>query len=220
MTLLAFLALAAAIGSPLPQQADVESRSPARREAAAEVQRQRWIRQRFARCIVADYPRLAESVLNVPPSAGEDGLRNLLTGSPGAIERCVSLAEHRSHFGEWIGSVAISGGMRVLVGAFAEQLYVKRFRQLPAAVAAAEPASPIDDIAVRATSSFANCLIDADALAVDRLVRTPVDSDQERAAFAALSLRYGGCLDQGNALILNPSTLRAALAEQLYRRTR
>ena len=219
--MIAILALSIALQTDAPESRRASDTSSAQREAAEELQFQRRLLQRFARCIVGDYRDLAASLVDLPTSAGEDGAHSLLTSSAGAVERCLSLAQGRSHFGEWIGSAAITGGARLLVGALAEQLYVDRYRHLPAVTpASAAAAEEAGDLAVRVTNSFANCVIDADAAAVDGLVRSQIGTDQERAAFAALSVHFGTCLDRDNSLILNRSTLRAALAEQLYRRTR
>jgi len=204
---------------PAPPPQATRRADPATRR---QEQRRRWqpaLLQRFARCFVEDNPGIAAEIVDPPLSAGAETRRIRLRRAQLPIDRCLSISLGRNHMFGMLISADIGVALPVLLGAFAEHLYARRFDALPPlAPADVPPVSNPEDAPAHFTYLFASCLIDRDAASVDRLVRSHVGSDEESAVFAALAGHYGGCLDQGSAMELNRITLRAALADQIYRR--
>lgn len=163
----------------------------------------------FARCVVNGNPTLTASIVETSPyPVGEERAYRtaLFARAQRLMSRCLRAEMMRSP-------------ESVIVGAFAEQLYRRRFRTLPPlGPANLSTATDPDDISLRVTLQFAACLIDRSDAEVDALLRSEVGSDRENAALGALSDSFVGCLDAGNSLRLNRLTLRTALADQLYRR--
>lgn len=218
------LALAAsAQGSP-PAEAAPPARPAPRVDPVTrrQLENRRWspiLLQRFARCFVEDNPRAAAEIVDPPLSTGEEARQTRLRRAQLPIDRCLSIALGRNHMFNMLISADLGVAMPVLLGAFAEHLYRRRFDEPPPLAAAdVPPLADAEDAPAHFTYLFANCLIDRDAVAVDALLRTHVGSDEEGAAFAALAAHFAGCLDQGSTIELNRITLRTALADQLYRR--
>lgn len=67
---------------------------------------------------------------------------------------------------------------------------------------------------------FADCLAEREPGAVHQVVMSEYGSPAERAAFQALSRRFGACLLPGQRLRANSLTLRPWLGETLYQRAR
>jgi hypothetical protein len=68
----------------------------------------------------------------------------------------------------------------------------------------------------QALHGFAACLAGGETGAVHAVLMTGYGSREERAAFHALSRRFGACLRPGQRLQANPLTLRPWLAEAQY----
>jgi len=64
--------------------------------------------------------------------------------------------------------------------------------------------------------AFARCLAERETGAVHQVLMTDYGSSQERAAYQALSRRFGTCLRPAQQLRANPLTLRPWLAEAQY----
>jgi len=187
------------LGSRIPVNEEPETAS--QREAARTL-------QRFARCLVDRRADLAAAIVN-PPHANPDTARFAnFQRARTAMSRCLTTAAH------------MSGTLRLMTGAFAEQLYRKRFPTLPR-LGAPQPLpryTDSEDASFAATVDFANCLIDASPQAADALIRSAVGSDEERAAYQVLAEKYPGCLDAGSRLVVSRIALRTGMADQLYRR--
>jgi hypothetical protein len=192
---------------PLGSRIPVPLPTPDERERAS-LRASARILQAFAHCAVERNARLFAAIVAVPPVPVDNQARNaLFARARSTMSFCLTRESQ------------MTAGQSVMIGAFAEQLYRRRFSSLPALGAANVPAADDpDSIPVRATLEFADCLIDRHAGGTDALVRTTVASDEEQAAFEALSVQYGNCLDTGSSLTLNRVVLRSALADQLYRR--
>ena len=208
----------AGIQSPRPAQASPQRRRTATRSRKRDPNWPPAVLQRFAYCFVEENAETAAAIVDPPLAAGEAVRRALLSEAQRPIERCLAIALDRARVQDMLISADLIG-MPVLLGAMAEALYARRFATLPALGSAnLPPLADPKEAPVHLTYLLANCLIDQDAAAVDGLVRSRVGSDEEHAAFAALTPRYSGCLDRGSAMHLNRTSLRAALADQLYRR--
>src|SRR3954469_7570066 len=70
------------------------------------------------------------------------------------------------------------------------------------------------------TYAFAVCLAERETGGVDAVLRTRWGSKEERAAYQALSRRFGACLHPGETLKANSLTLRPWLGEALYQYSR
>ncbi|MEA2999032.1 MAG: hypothetical protein QOK17_865 [Sphingomonadales bacterium] len=68
--------------------------------------------------------------------------------------------------------------------------------------------------------AFAVCLAEHETGGVDAVLRTRWGSKEERAAYQALSRRFGACLHPGETLKANSLTLRPWLGEALYQVSR
>jgi hypothetical protein len=68
--------------------------------------------------------------------------------------------------------------------------------------------------------AFAVCLAEQETGGVDAVLRTRWGSKEERAAYQALSRRFGTCLHPGETLKANSLTLRSWLGEAMYRHSR
>lgn len=191
------------LGSRIP--VPVPELSAAERASLRESAR---ILQLFASCAVDRDQTLFAQIVAVPPLPRESSDRQaLLRRATAIMERCLTQARQMTANGA------------VMVGAFAEQLYRRRFAALPALdPSSVPPASNSDEETLQATLEFADCLIDRNAGGVDALLRTRVGSGGEQAAFRLLAPFYVGCVDAGSSLRLNHVALREALADQIYRR--
>lgn len=187
------------LGSRIPVNEEPET--PSQREAAQTL-------QRFARCLVDRRADLAAAIVN-PPHAHPDTVRLAnFQRARTPMSRCLTTAAQ------------MSATLRLMTGAFAEQLYRKRFPSLPP-LAAPQPLpryTDSDDASFAATVAFANCLIDAAPETADALIRSAVGSDEEQAAYQVLAGKYQSCLDAGNTLVISRIALRTGIADQLYRR--
>jgi hypothetical protein len=201
-------ALLAALGAPGgPELLAQNQASRIERRGETGDRNESRVLQRFARCFIDDNPGAAAALVDPPVGSVDRGA--LIARHQGALNRCLGI----------LGGGEMSPSRWVMLGVLAEQLYVRRFAQLPPL--APPPAQSVADperMPIQATWLFANCLIDRNATAVDRLLRSQVGSRGEDEAYAALSAHYGGCLDTGSAMRLNRLALRTSLADQLYRR--
>lgn len=177
---------------------------------------------RFARCLAGWKPREAAAFVASAPGTAESDLayRALV---PFRDNRCVS-----------IGSVTIGGAslempMRLLRGYVAQALYLARHDDGPPSFAGTAEDIPVEVYNARVTSSpdqpseiiriFGECMARRHPAEVDRLLRTDVESSEEGTAINALAPDMGACLWNGQSIEFNRESLRAALADGLYRMT-
>ena len=78
------------------------------------------------------------------------------------------------------------------------------------------PLSP-ESVQVLALENFGECVARNDPANTRALVLAKPDTDGESNAFAALSLRFNGCIVKGEVIKFSKTILRSALAEGLYR---
>ena len=163
------LALLAAAGAPDGPVLLAQSRaSRIERRGETDDRNHARVIQRFARCFVDDNPRAAAAL--VDPPVGSVDRDALIDRYQGALNRCLGI----------LGGGEMSPNRWVMLGVLAEQLYLRRFAQLPPlAPPALLTVEDPERMPIQATWLFANCLIDRDAAAVDRLLRSPVGSRAE-----------------------------------------
>lgn len=65
---------------------------------------------------------------------------------------------------------------------------------------------------------FGDCMAAAEPMKVDALIRTDMESRAENAAIGALQPAMGPCLWNGQTIAFSRESLRAALADALYRK--
>jgi len=189
-------------GSRIPVPAAIAPEEPESQRDAARML------QVFAGCAVTRNGPLFHELVMVPP----------LLPDPRILQAGFERARHDMAYCVYRG-MTLGTKQAVMIGAFAEQFYRRRFDSLPPlGPPSVLPAPTADDIPLHETLVFANCLIDRDGRAVDALVRTRVGSGGERTAFRALSPHYANCLDVGSTIQLSRVALRSALSDQLYRR--
>lgn len=167
------------------------------------------ILQSFAGCMIGRKPAQLAAIVDPPYGTPDAERLRRIKAMESTMSLCLGDAG-----GGWMGSPYY-----LMVGAFAEQLYRRYFVRLPAlGEVEVPPAVHPDQVPILETLRFANCLIDHDPNSVDVLVRSNAGSSVEAAKFDSLAPHYGVCLDAGSKLALNRQSLRAALAEHLYRR--
>ena len=161
-----------------------------------------------SRCIVERHRGASESlVMSVPDTDAE--ARIMWGPIRSRLDQC-------SHMG-----VAVSGV--ILRGSIAEALYESAF-SAPAAGEEAVAVAPIQWPAGHATApqlapvyGLGRCVVAADPRLVHRLLATEPFSDAETAILNALQPLLAPCLDAGSTFETNRETLRAVLAESLYK---
>ena len=119
---------------------------------------------------------------------------------------------------------------RRLRGSLAQARYLAQYPDgAPPVIAQSVPAEiPVETFNARMNAAidpvseavriFADCVVANHAREVDRLVRTGFGSAEETAAIAAISPSMGACLWEGRSISFDAETLRAALADGLYRK--
>lgn len=177
---------------------------------------------RFARCLANYKRRQAVAWLATAP------------GTPASAATYEALVPHRDNRCVSIGSVTVGGASlnmtpRILRGHLAQALYLNRFSDGPPAMPDAAREIPADAYIARVTGAadreseiirvFGECMATRHAVAVDGLLRTDVETDEESAALAALTPEMGPCLWNGQSIAFSRESLRAALADGLYRMT-
>jgi len=175
---------------------------------------------RFARCLVGFKPREAAAFLSTAP------------GTPASAAAYEALVPQRDNRCIQLGGVQIGGStlqmtQRILRGNLAQALYLDRFPDSPPATGSAEQTIPVEIYNTRVTTAadtqseiiriFGECMAMRYTAAVDRLVRTDVESDEESAAIGTLAPNMGPCLWNGQSIQFSRESLRAALADGLYR---
>lgn len=214
--MLTLIAAAAVITTPLSAQTGTRIQN-SRTVAAPEAG------QRFADCL-ADFKRSeSEAYVQATPGspAAEEARRALM---PFRENRCVQFA------GLEVGGRTLIVDSDLLRGQVAQALYLARYGSgAPATIADAQAATiPVEVYNQRIRNAantraevlriFGDCVAAAEPMAVDALIRTSVNSDGESAAISRLSEVFGPCLWEGQSIQFTAESLRAALAEGLYRK--
>jgi hypothetical protein len=118
----------------------------------------------------------------------------------------------------------------LLRGLVFEALYVSDFGRLPT-VESFEGAAPISypfadeqylepAIQYRVMMTLGDCVVRHSPAAARAMILTRVETANEKAAIDPLRLALASCIEQGVQLKLTRTTVRAALAEPLYRLTK
>ena len=194
------------MNSPPPSSAQGDRTLPQTTEptALAEV-------YRAAACVVGRDPAAAGEMLATAPYSREE--RQKATTLLRSAQRCVRERD----------PIVTSSVM--LRGALAEALYEAQFTAPPAARAPAVPVAPgrIDASAPETAARIASAMALADCSAgtqpetVRGVLATEVGSAEELAALRGLGPVFSGCLPQGSSMDADRGTLRALLADSLYR---
>lgn len=204
--------LAAQYGPPPPPPPrDLPSSSSARTEAPAEAPQAEVLRA--AACLIERDAEAGTQLLGSAPYSREErehAVRALRAG-----ERCLRLRQP-------IASTAL-----LLRGAMAETLYETQFadpavpRDPPAAAAPLfrpDAATSRDDAASLAPSfALAECAAGREPATVRALLASEPATDSESAALQLLNPVFVQCVTPGTSLNVDRASIRAILAESLYR---
>lgn len=126
----------------------------------------------------------------------------------------------------------MSFNTRALRYMLAEGSYIFHFPDAPPAdiapdTAASAPDWNVDRVYVSTGESrgkarffgdFADCIVAKDPVGADRLLRTELQSSEERAAAMAMVDALGACLVAGNELELTPENIRSFAADGMWQR--
>jgi hypothetical protein len=114
---------------------------------------------------------------------------------------------------DFVGATFLRAHLR---GAVAEGLYKKIYAARSAPIAPGQPlaAQP----AIRSLHDFARCFVaDHETMAHRLITETKLGSDDERASVRTMAANFGPCLPERVKAKINPTEVRMALAEALYR---
>ena len=173
---------------------------PPQAQGAAEAE-SRLAMQAFAQCVVNKQPDAAASLLSMDyrDKAYQQAIRRMAQNNGG----CIGLYKSAQF------------NSLVFAGALAEQLIVRERTDIARAIAF-DPGRPV--LPSRGPSeTLALCLALEQPKAVAGLLQTPLASDEESAAFAAVVAGVPACLPTGQPLRTNRAGLRAILATASYR---
>lgn len=227
-----FLAALALAGLPLAVFAQTPAPAPAPAQMPAPAPAPPVMAQptnivpetvRYARCLAEQRPAQADAYLATAPGSPQE-LQAFDALVPVGDAACAALAP-----GAAGGATAIP--VMFLRGGLAEARYIVRYPDAPpAAVAGAQPVGMTEE-AMRArlaaatdqqlelTRVFGDCVVAAWAVGVDQLVRAQAGSSEERAAITALQPTLGSCLPQNQSISFTRESVRAPLADALYRKS-
>ena len=177
---------------------------------------------RYGACLAAARPSIADIFLAATPGSPERAYAfNALV--PVEANNCAEFATAPDGQQLQIPEIALAGYL-------AEARYLLRFPEgAPPLIASSRPYATTDeefagrladaaDPAAEFPRIFGDCVVRLRAPDVDRLVRTQAGTPEEATALAALQPTFGQCLWSGQTLEFSRETLRAALADALYRR--
>lgn len=204
------VALGLAIGQPAAAQ-----------ETAAVVDPSQ-LAARYAACLVAERPAAVDAFLASAPGTPRRALA-FETLAPIGDETCAAFAAGPD-------GTQLRIPEPVLTGLIAEARYIVGYPGgPPAAIVSAVPTAMSDQvISQRLTTAadpqaefpriFGDCVVGLRAPDVDRLIRSRPGSSDEAVLLASLQPSLGQCLWGGQTLEFSRDTLRAALADGLYRK--
>lgn len=177
---------------------------------------------RFGQCLANFSPREADAWLATAPGT---------SASNAAQEALIPRESHCVQFGAiGIGGSQLMFSPRILRGHVARGRYLALHGDgPPPSIANAAPATiPVEVYNARVTSAadtqaeviriFGDCVAAAEPMKVDELTRAEMDTDEESAAIGALGPVMGPCLWNGQTIQFSRESLRAALADALYRK--
>lgn len=172
-------------------------------------------------CFAVRETRRAESLLaSQPGTPAESSAMEGLTGRRSACRGELSAEQIAD----------LTAEPRYLRGIIAQARYLARYPDAaPASIASAPPSEiAVEIYNQRVTSAadapseiiriFGDCMAAADPMRLDALVRSDAGSAQETTAIGAIQPLMGPCLWNGQSVQFTRTTLRAALADALYRK--
>lgn len=190
-------------GIAVPKRAAIPDRG-------SKAERGRIALLQFARCTIDRSPRQVTAALSMPLGPDYYSALGRL-----ASDDCLSSGELRFH-------------PILLRGALFAELWSRR-AEASKKGRSWGPVLPTYDLNATIDSSslevarqqmllrFADCVIKRDRSAVDDVVRLPVGSKEQAAAYVRLRPHLGTCLQQGSQIVFSKSNLQGILAEALYR---
>ena len=166
---------------------------------------------RAAACVAAREPVEAGEILATVPYSRQE--RQKALGLLRSAQRCIRSRE------------AITTSPTMLRGAVAEALYEGQFAAPQPVRAPAVLVSPsrldasAPETAAQLAPAFAlaECSVAAQPETIRNVLTTEVGSEAELAALRGLNPVFAGCITQGTSLNADRGTLRALLADSLYR---
>lgn len=169
--------------------------------------------KRLAACVYKRRPGYFDAVLATPPGSRAEG--TILERAASVVSNCMNSL-----------NPAILMQHQQMRGAFAEMRYLATHPSPPAfasmphpmiAIAAAWTERRMDDEEKTAIlkHDFANCVVAADPVTADALLRTVPFSGDEEAVVSRLVPLLGGCLQANVKYKLDAPTLRALVAQAL-----
>lgn len=177
---------------------------------------------RYAACLVAQRPTVADAYLAAAPGSPARAYTfNALIPEDDAD--CASFATAPDGTQLQIPEL-------VLTGLIAEARYITRYPSgAPPIISTSIPTAMTDqtynsritaapDPAAEFPRIFGDCVVAARAQDVDQLIRSQTGSAGETAALGQIQPMLGQCLWDGQTLQFSRETLRAALADALYRK--
>lgn len=171
-------------------------------------------------CFASSEWAYAEPIFRtIPGSREEQAITNRILGTRNRAGTVCAVADY----------MRVTGSM--LRGGIAGARYRLDFADAPVPAADTSVAPPPqganfqwvgfnEESSRRDQLAFANCLAERETGAVHALLMTSIDTHEERAAWQALSRRFGSCLASGQTLRANPLTFRPWLAEARFQRAR
>ncbi|NNC72185.1 MAG: hypothetical protein HKN78_04835 [Sphingomonadaceae bacterium] len=180
--------------------------------------------RRFADCL-AEFNRpdaLAYLATQPGSPASEAAWRTLI---PFTENRCVQFT------GVEIGGRTLHVDPDILRGQLSQALYLGDYpNAAPVSISGAEPgiiAVEVYNHRIRNAASarqeilqiFGDCVVAAQPMDVDALIRSDIGSRAENAAIGAIGEAMGPCLWEGQSIAFSRESLRAALAAGLYRKS-
>ncbi|MFN2258995.1 MAG: hypothetical protein ABR601_04070 [Parasphingopyxis sp.] len=177
---------------------------------------------RYGRCAANFRPEASEALLASAPFSA---------ASEAAFDRVTNRNDDRCYTQARYGGQTLYLDETVLRGQIAQGRYLGKYpdRAPPAIARATASTIPVEvyNQRIRSASNqqaeilriVGDCVVAADPAGVDRLIRTGVTSDEEGRATGALSEHFGPCLWEGQSIEFSLESLRAALADALYRRS-
>lgn len=169
--------------------------------------------QTFAACVVHENQAGSEALVRSDPSTEDE--ERYFSDLATSIRGCDRKVKNHGHF----------PGRPMFRGMLAERLWVGRVSAFMGTAGMSNDPSRINyDVGFDAAGAFrdnyrlAFCVASTQPVLVDNLLRTRVQSHEERQIFTSLTQAVSRCLPVGRSVSLNREWLRASLAEQLFRR--
>lgn len=193
-------------GQPSPPPQDVPRASSSDADRASAPATHAAVLRATA-CLIGRDAAAGNALLATGPYSPEE--RQEAVRALRAADRCVR------------GRGSLATSPLVLRGALAETLYETQFAQPPAARTPPAAAAPFRPAASRqdmvATFALADCTAARQPDLVRALIATDPETEGEGTALQALNPVFGQCVTPGTSLNVDRGSIRAILAESLYR---